>query len=546
MKKLSILSKGALMGFVSIAIPGLSASTIAIILCIYYKMIDSISSLLKKFKESASFLILLIIGYTIGALFGANIVSPLYEYYPFPVILMVLGFIVGSLPKMYREIKPHTKRVSNWLLFLVTIIGIILFSHFYLQNSEVEIKPSMEGINYVVLALIGFASSITFLIPGMGYSMILLSLGYYYAFIDLLSFWNSSAIFNNLLMLLIFLGSYGFGMFVFSKLFKSITKRMKEKIKFISLAFVVTSPFMIVRQSIVNNPYFSSFFLDIGQIIISIILFFVGMAIILIINHWNDPRDKRIRSMKKRHMLRFFATIIIPFPITAYYLWKMNYIIDNDILTFRERYDFCIKLVKLVNKYGNVHPKVFGRENLKEEATLYIVNHQGRYDGCCLLTALEGYPCTVIGAKDRVIHHFYTEMFEMLEGEFIIRNNLREQVAIMKNISKRLSEGTSFFAFIEGKYEDNGNNLQEFHTGVLHPAYASKCRIVPVVLYDSYKVYSVSSLRRIEPEAHILEAITYDEYKDINKNELADLLKTKMQTKLDEIKQTKNEKKTTM
>lgn len=542
MKKLSILSKGFLIGFVTIAIPGLSASTLAILFSIYYKMIDSISSLFKKFKESATFLLFLILGYVIGALLGANIVSPLYERYPFAVVLTVLGFIVGALPRMYRELKPNIKSVSNWLVFLITIISITLFSYFYLQNQEVEIKPTMDGINYLVLALIGFGSSITFLIPGLGYSMILLSLGYYYAFVDLLSFWDSGVILNNLLMLLIFLVSYGFGIFVFSKLFKSITKRLTTKIKFISLAFVVASPFVIVRQSIINNKYFSTEFIDTTQTIIGIMLFFIAMGLVLLVNHLNDPNDTRIRAMKKRHMLRFFATIIFPLPITAYYLWKMNQIIDKNLLTFEERYDFCLKLVKLVNKYGNVHTKVYGRENLSKEATLYIVNHQGRYDGCCLLTALEGYPCTVIGAKDRVIHHFYMEMFEMLEGEFIVKNNMREQVAIMKNIGRRLSEGTSFFAFIEGKYEDNGNNLQYFHTGVLHPAYASKCRIVPVVLYDSYKVYSISSLKRIEPEAHILEAIPYEEYKDITKNELADLLKEKMQAKIDEIKERKNEK----
>ena len=77
------------------------------------------------------------------------------------------------------------------------------------------------------------------------------------------------------------------------------------------------------------------------------------------------------------------------------------------------------------------------------------------------------------------------------------------------------------------------------NSGVLHPAYHSKCKITPIVLYDSYKVYSVSSLKRIEPEAHILKPITYDEYKDMPKNELSSLLKQRMQEKLDQISERK-------
>lgn len=542
MKNISILLKGILIGFVSIAIPGISASTLAIILCIYYKMIDSISSLIKKFKQSSIFLLMLMLGYIIGSLLGANIVSPLYEKYPFVVVLTALGFIVGALPKMYNDLKLNIKSFSNWFVFIITIGIIVLFASFYVQNNQVSIIPSMDFIDYIILALIGFASSITFLIPGFGYTTILLSLGYYYTFIDLLSFWNHPEILDNMLMLLIFLGSYLIGLFVFSKLVKNISKKMTIKIKFIGTACIVASPFVIIRQAFINNPSFTVSSLNTTQIILGIVLFFVAMGIVLFVNYFNNPNDTRIRAMKKRHMFRFFWTIGMHLPSAGSKLIKMNQIIDKNLMTFEERYDFCLELVKLVNKYGNIYPKVYGRENLSKEATLYIVNHQGRYDGVGLLTALEGYPCTVIGDKARVCHHVYIEFFEMLHGEYIIRNDMRQQVLIMKNISKRLSEGTSFFAFIEGKYEDNGNNLQDFYTGILHPAYSSKCRIVPVVLYDTYKVYSISTLKRIEPEIHILSEIKYEEYKDISKNELADLLKQRMQAKLDEIKESKNEK----
>ena len=82
MKNLKIVLKGTVIGFASVAIPGLSASTVAIILCLYYKLIDAISSILKDFKTSIRFLFFLLIGFGIGSFIGANLVSIMYEKYP--------------------------------------------------------------------------------------------------------------------------------------------------------------------------------------------------------------------------------------------------------------------------------------------------------------------------------------------------------------------------------------------------------------------------------------------------------------------------------
>ena len=128
MKKIMILFKGILIGFASIAIPGLSASTVAIIFCLYYQMIDAISSIFKNFKQSFTFLFFLILGYIIGDIIGANIISFIYEKYPLPIILMILGFIIGSLPKMVKDLLPHFKKISNWLIILLVSAFILSFT----------------------------------------------------------------------------------------------------------------------------------------------------------------------------------------------------------------------------------------------------------------------------------------------------------------------------------------------------------------------------------------------------------------------------------
>ena len=87
--------KGILIGFASLGVPGLSASTIAIVLFVYYDMIYAISHIFSQPKKSLPFLGFLLMGYALGCIGGAWMVNSLYIMYPIPVIAAVLGFLIG-------------------------------------------------------------------------------------------------------------------------------------------------------------------------------------------------------------------------------------------------------------------------------------------------------------------------------------------------------------------------------------------------------------------------------------------------------------------
>ena len=57
MKKIIVYIKGIILGFVGLAVPGLSAATVALEVGIYQPMIEAISNIFKKFKSSIIFLI---------------------------------------------------------------------------------------------------------------------------------------------------------------------------------------------------------------------------------------------------------------------------------------------------------------------------------------------------------------------------------------------------------------------------------------------------------------------------------------------------------
>ncbi len=534
MKYIIIILKGILIGFASVGIPGLSASTIAIILGVYYLMIDSISNIFKNFKNSISFLLSLLIGYGIGALIAGNAFSVLFENYPLAITLLILGFVVGSVPKLYKEIKPGLKSFANWLVVIIIWAMLLMFSFVFIKADEVSLTFDMPLINWILLAIVGLITSGTLVIPGMDYVVVLLSLGYYQAIMGLLSFFTDGVIWENLVILAVYLVSYGIGAFFISKFISKYKEKHEMKMKFANFAFVSISPVIIIKQSLFNNDNFKGITNDYIGLIIGIILFILAFSFVYLFNHLTDPEDKRPRAMKKRNMFRFFHTIMCRFPLPLIYIHKMKKMIKDES-PFEDKYKYCVKVMKRINKLGNIYVQKFGEENLTHDGTLYISNHQGRYDGIGIFTTMEDYPMSLLAIKSRINFPMYREMFAMLNGIVVDPDNMRNQIKLMKEMGDRLAKGESFLVFIEGKYGDNGNSLQEFKTGVLHPAYQSHCPITPIVLYDSYKVFSVSSLKKIYPEVHYLKQITYEEYKDLSKKELADLIKMRMQEKIDEL-----------
>lgn len=540
MKKLSISLKGILIGFVSVAIPGLSASTIAIILGIYYLMIEAIGGIFKNFKMSITFLFFLIIGFGIGSFIGANLISILYDTYPLITVFVILGFILGSLPKMVTEIKPYLNKISNWLVVFVIWSILLCFTFIVIRKEEVSLHIDMPFLDYIVLCIVGIITAGTLVIPGMDFAIVLLSLGYYQAIMGLLNVFDGS-FFSNILVLCVYLVGYGVGAFLLSRLISTLAKKYEIKMKFANFAFVSISPFLVIHQCVINNPYFDTHYIwNDSTLVIGIILGLIAFLLIMIINALNKANDTRVRGLKKRNLLRFFYAILSKAHLAIYYTFKMRKIAKEDKMPFEERYALVVKIAKMINKAAHIELKIYGTDNLNENTTLFIVNHQGRYDGIGVFTALESHPCTLIADKGRINHAFYSDMFAMLHGAAIERAKLRELVQIMNDVGERLKNGRSFIGFIEGKWGDNENQLQEFYTGILRPAYQSKVQIVPIVLYDTWKAFAISSLKKIYPEVHILKPIPYEEYEHLNKQELANLIKGLMQQKLDEISERKN------
>ena len=250
MEKLFIFLKGIIIGFVSLAIPGVSASTIAILLGTYYAMIEAISSIFKCFKKSISFLIFLALGYGVGSLIGANLISFIFDEFPFVVVMTILGFIIGTLPSMIKSLKSEFKRFSNILIMAAVFVLVIAFSFLTASEKQITLNINMPLKDYILWMFVGFITSGTLVVPGLDFAIVLLSFGYYESFLKLLSFTDIKIFIDNMIVLSTYLVAYGLGSFLIAKLIKKIIVNHKMKMDFAILGFVLVSPAILIKQSI--------------------------------------------------------------------------------------------------------------------------------------------------------------------------------------------------------------------------------------------------------------------------------------------------------
>ncbi|MBQ9098443.1 MAG: DUF368 domain-containing protein [Clostridia bacterium] len=276
--KIALFLKGMLMGFCGLAIPGLSSSTIAIIFLVYYDMIYAISHIFSKPKQSILFLITLISGYGAGALVGAVAVNTVYINFPVPMVAAVLGFLIGTIPRMTVETRKDFKKPVN-IVVMILVAGIFLL-YTFLVSSKQELVFVANQIefpkDYILMAVVGIVTSTTLVVPGVDFAVTLMAMGYYYAIIDLMG--NIGALIqypSRLFLFLAYVIGYGIGSFLLSKGLRYLSKRYPRQIHCVNYAMVCVAPLIVLKKCVVDNSNFWVHFTG-PQMVWAIVLFAVG------------------------------------------------------------------------------------------------------------------------------------------------------------------------------------------------------------------------------------------------------------------------------
>ena len=236
-------------------------------------------------------------------------------------------------------------------------------------------------------------------------------------------------------------------------------------------------------------------------------------------------------------MMRFYFVIIASIIPIIYFVLRCHYIEHHsDDYTFKDRYNLALYACRVIRKRSFITTKFFGQENLpKDGGYIMYPNHQGKYDAVGIMLGHSD-PCSIVIDDERSHTFVLNEFTQILKGKRLNKADIRGQIKIMQEIATEVASGQKYILFPEGGYEDvTSNEVKDFMAGAFKAATKARCPIVPVALIDSYKPFSINSLKRVTTQVHFLSPISYDEYKDMKTQEISDLVRDNIIKKINEV-----------
>ena len=167
-------------------------------------------------------------------------------------------------------------------------------------------------------------------------------------------------------------------------------------------------------------------------------------------------------------MLRFVSVIVLNIFLVLHFIIRMSYYEKSKKVDDNFRYNYARKILTKVIKRSRVTVNVTGLENLDKLDDGYVLyaNHQGKFDALAVYRVHERQLSVVIDEK-KSHGLLVTQFLKLVKAKRLEKDNFRQGISLFKEIGEEVKEGKNFLIFPEGKYEDNKNTLQEFHTGCI-------------------------------------------------------------------------------
>lgn len=172
----TVALKGVCVGG-SMLVPGVSGGSMAMILGIYDRLIEAVSSFFKHKKESICFLATFSIAAVVGMVLFAKPLLNLIECYPTVMMYFFMGAVCGSIPMIVR--KAEVKQF-DWKVIVYPVIGLLMMAGIMLLPKDLlSIGDRSNIFSYVPMLIAGIVVAIALVLPGISVSYMLLVLGLY-------------------------------------------------------------------------------------------------------------------------------------------------------------------------------------------------------------------------------------------------------------------------------------------------------------------------------------------------------------------------------
>lgn len=261
--------KGTAMGMVE-TVPGVSSSTIAMLLGIYGQLITAINYLTtKRWKQGVMFLIPVGIGMGIGFIISIRIVKFFLDYYTMQTHYFFIGLIVGMLPFLWREGYMNGDEFSYKIRhYIIMILSFIFITALNLAPEKGLLVSGLSIFDYIYLFASGWLASIALVLPGISGTLILLIIGAYHTAITAVIELNIPIIVTIALGIVV-------GILLTSKFVKYMLERHLK----LTYSFMIG---LIAGSITVLYPGISQ---HLGQMIVSIVALVIGFLFAFLIGN---------------------------------------------------------------------------------------------------------------------------------------------------------------------------------------------------------------------------------------------------------------------
>ena len=165
---------GAIVGVANI-IPGVSGGTMAVILKIYDRLIETLS--LKNVKKNVPFIIPLGIGAAVGIVLFSKAIEFLLGNYPMATNFTFMGLILGSIPMIFQRARGEKMEAKGMVSFLVALVVMVVIA--LLKPAESNAVLALTPLNLLILFGASAISTFAMILPGISGSFVMLVLGVY-------------------------------------------------------------------------------------------------------------------------------------------------------------------------------------------------------------------------------------------------------------------------------------------------------------------------------------------------------------------------------
>ena len=205
-----------------------------------------------------------------------------------------------------------------------------------------------------------------------------------------------------------------------------------------------------------------------------------------------------------------------------------HYAKNTDKYSEKEKWAHIHKLMGYALKSSNVDLQVTGLEHLQQsEGFLLYGNHQGLFD-VVAIAATCPVPLGIVYKKELENVPFLKQILTCTKSFAMNREDVRQSLTVIQNVIREVKSGRNYVIFPEGTRSKLGNQMVDFHSGSFRCALKAKCPIVPMAFIDSFKVLDEKGSKPLVAQLHYLEPIPYEEFKDMNTGQVADLVKSRI------------------